>query len=76
MPKAKDLFKTTITNINTHVETPAFTHAFSHLAAVRNFSIRFPFPPNVFDEIKNDRTGLVLTREEYFEMKRNTSRED
>jgi len=40
--------------------TRTYTHAHSHNQAVRNFCIRYPYPPNLISEVKDQETGVVL----------------
>jgi len=49
-----------ITNMFTKQATRTYTHAHSHNQAVRNFCIRYPYPPNLISEVKDQETGVVL----------------
>lgn len=52
-----------ITNMFTKQSIRAYTHAHSHNQALRNFCIRYPYPPNLISEVTNTRTGVVMDNE-------------
>ncbi len=67
-----DLYTAIVEDIHTYGLEPrkAYTHAESHLKAVRNFSVRFPYPNYIFDQVKNERTGVILTYQDYLALER------
>ena len=63
-----DLYTAVLIDLTVRPSIPKtiYTHAYSHLQAVKYFSTRYPYPKYAFDQVKNELTGVVMTREDYF----------
>jgi len=63
---SKDLYTALIEN---HTYRPpevvgAYTHAYSHKQAYRNFAQRYSYPPYVITDVTNDKTGVTMPHDQ------------